>query len=246
MASIPSSALAGAAVSAFALADIVEACAARLPLAAGAALAARRVCAGVRRVGAPRIGSREDVAALGATLVAALQAAARATPADDAATLLYEAAAGASVAYPITASPVLTREYALARALAAGVEAACLGEAFLAEARSDFPDRVSATQARARIDAALTQAYDRIAGALGAEVAEALASVARETAGHLAQVATALRPAVRVEAGRSAPSTALAWALYGDPQRAPDLLARARCGTPLFMPPRFEALAPEA
>ena len=54
------------------------------------------------------------------------------------------------------------------------------------------------------------------------------------------------QPVVRVEASRSFPSTALAWSLYGDPTRAEELVRRARCGTPLFMPATFEAVSPQS
>ena len=50
---------------------------------------------------------------------------------------------------------------------------------------------------------------------------------------------------IRAQAGRSFPSTALAWSLYADPTRAPELVARNRVGTPFHMPATFEALAPK-
>ncbi len=92
-----------------------------------------------------------------------------ATPAD-ASAALYETAARARTAYPRSASPALTRAYRLAQALATGVEVSCLGEAFLAEARSSFADRPAGDRARARIAAAMDTSGDRIAGLLGQSV----------------------------------------------------------------------------
>lgn len=243
MASIPSGTLPGAAVSAIVLAQSVADTAARLDLPQAKALSVARACRAIAVVRAPRIVRQADVAAIAADLIVALQAVREAAPAD-AAPALYALAAEAAQAYPVTASPVLTRQYRLARALAAGIELAALGEAFLAEARSDFPDRPAAEQARGRIAAALDGAGDRLARRLGLEAAEALSAIARETTTHLVQKAVTLRPVVRVSSPRSSPSTALAWALYGDPTRAPELLARNRCGTPLFMPASIEAASP--
>lgn len=246
MAAIPSGALAGASVSALALAGVVADLSGALPLDAEVARAVRATCLRVRRVSAPRAYAAADIAAIGADLVGAVQAVARAAEPGDAAPALYLAAGAARVAIPVSASPVLTRAYSFAAALSAAVEVACLGEAFLAEARTGFADRRAAGEARDRITAACDACTDRIAGLLGQEVAAVLAGVARETIGHLVRLTVSLQPIVRVEAARSFPSTALAWSLYGDPTRADDLVARNRCGTPLFLPPSIEALAPKS
>lgn len=244
MSKVPSGALAGAAAAAGALAGVVARLSNGLPLAADVAASVQRDCTRVAQVSAPRVRGAPDIATIGASLVRAVQAGARAAEASDASAGLYEAAAQAGVTFPASASPVLTRQYALARALAATVEVACLGEAFVAEASTAFSDRRSATEARARIGRAMDGASDRISIALGQEVLAMLSGVARETSGHLALLATSLQPVVRVEAGRSYPSTALAWGLYGDPARAADLVQRNRCGTPLFLPASVEAIAP--
>ncbi|MCJ2108025.1 hypothetical protein MKK70_22145 [Methylobacterium sp. E-041] len=246
MSTIPSGALAGAAVSAGALAGVIADLSAGLPLAASVALGVSGTCTRIVRVSAPRVLSAADVAAIGVDLVGAVQAAARGAQAGDASAGLYAAAARTQACIPVSASPVLTRAYRFAGALAASVEAACLGEAFLAEARTGFADRRAATEARARISAAYDASADRIAATLGQDILTVLAAVARETSGHLVRLATTLQPVVRVDANRSFPSTALAWSLYGDPTRAPELLARNRCGTPLFMPATIEAVAPKA
>lgn len=246
MANVPSSALDGAAVAAAELSAIVGALAASLTLPDATSRAVSASCRRTALVAAPRIRLSADVAAIAARLVADVQATARAASPGDASAALYAAAADTLGASPRSASPVLTRAYALARALAAAVEVACLGEAFLCEARTQFADRPAASQARDRINEALDGAADRIAAALGQEVLGVVLMAARQCSAHLATEATTLQPVVRGEAARSFPSTALAFALYGDPARAVDLVARNRVSTPLFMPATFEALAPRS
>ena len=146
---------------------------------------------------------------------------------------------------PSSASPVLTRAYSLAGAMCVAVEAACLGEAFLCEARTEFGDRQAASAARDRITAALDGAIDRVATALGQPAAFVLSTAAGQTCAHLVDLSGSLQPLIRAQAGRSFPSTALAWSLYADPTRAPELVARNRVGTPFHMPATFEALAPK-
>lgn len=241
---VPSGAIAGAAVSAAALADILAELASGLPLPAAIATSTATEARRISRVAVPRITTQADVSAIGMALVVAAQAVARAAQPRDAAPALYRTAARASAAVPVSASPALTRAYGLARALAAAVETACLGEAFLAEARTAFADRRSAIEARDRIGVALDGATDRVAATLGQAILAVLASVARETSGHLVRLSADLQPVVRVDAQRSFPSTAIAWTLYGDPARADELVQRNRCGTPLFMPSSIEAVSP--
>lgn len=246
MASPPSSALAGAAVAAAALAPLVAGLADGLGLPAEARLPITRTCRTIALTLAPRITARRDVAEIARRLAGAVQDAARAAEPRDAAPLLYAAAVGTLDCVPVSASPSLTLEFAYARALAAGIEAACLGEAFLAAARSEFGDRIAATRAREEIAARVDAAAERVADALGQEVYGVLSACARECGAHLVAIASTLQPVIRVDATRSFPSTALAWSLYGDPARAAELLARNACGTPLFMPATFEAVGPGA
>ena len=244
MADIPSGALAAAAVTAIGLARLVATLGRRLPITTEIAAEVVLTCRRIERVSAARARGPEDIGTIGGDLVGAIQAIARDAEAADAALALYETAAATRLAAPTSASPALTADYAFARAFASGIEVACLGEAFLAEARSAFSDRQAADAARSRINAACDAAYDRIGAVLGEEVAAVLAEVGRRTSGHLVELATSLQPIVRVQATRSFPSTSLAWSLYGDPARADELVRRNRCGTPLFMPAAIEAVAP--
>ncbi len=245
MASPPSSAIAGAAVSAVALADVVATLARGLPLPAETAQSALSGCRRISRIAAPRLFRLSDAAAIAASLVTTVQAVARDAAPGDASAGLYAAASATQACAPTTASPVLTQAYSLARALCVSVEAACLGEAFLCEARTEFGDRQAASAARDRITAALDGAIDRVAAALGQPAAFVLTTAAGQTCAHLVDVSGSLQPLIRAQAARSFPSTALAWSLYADPTRAPELVARNRVGTPFHMPATFEAVAPK-
>ena len=246
MASPPSSAVAGAAVSATALAGVVAGLVRSLPLPAARAQPALSACRRIASITAPRIFTLADAASVAATLIATVQGAARDAAPGDASAGLYDAAAATRACAPASASPVLTQAYSLARALCVGVEAACLGEAFLCEARTEFGDRQAASAARDRITAALDGAVDRVAAALGQPAAFVLTTAVNQTCAHLVDISGSLQPLIRAQAGRSFPSTALAWTLYADPARAPELVARNRIGTPFFCPAIIEAIAPKA
>ena len=155
MASPPSSAIAGAAVSAIALAGVIADLARGLPLPTDSAQAALATCRRVSTVVAPQLVTLEDAAAIAGRLIATVQGLARDASPGDASAGLYAAAGATRDCVPASASPVLARAYGLARAMCVGVEAACLGEAFLCEARTAFGDRQAASAARDRITAAL-------------------------------------------------------------------------------------------
>ncbi|MCJ2143742.1 hypothetical protein [Methylobacterium sp. E-066] len=244
MASPPSSAIAGAAAAASRLADVVADLARALPIPTAEAQAASSACRRIGWISAPRVLGPVDVAAIAASLVGTVQAVARAGEAADAAAGLYAAAAATQGCAPSSASPALTRSYSLARALCVAVEMACLGEAFVAEARTGFADRQSASAARVRIRAAYDGAADRVAAALGQDVLAILDTAARETSAYLVQEAASLQPVIRVDAAASFPAASLAWSLYGDPERAGELMDRNAVGTPFHMPATIEAVSP--
>ena len=195
---------------------------------------------------APQITTGADVALIGRTLADAVAALATDLDPSTAAPAFANAATSAAFAAPSFSSPALTRAGAFGRALAACVEAACLGQSFLAEARRSFGDQQSAVAGRRRIVIAMESATDRIANAAGQGVFGLLSQVAATCVDHIATVATDLRPVVAVETPRSAPSTAIAWALYGDPSRAPELVSRNAVACSIFMPTKIQALAPKA
>lgn len=222
---------------------------ARLTLPARTATRLREQADLIATVLLPRLELKDSAARIGRVVaeqaIAARKAMVDAGLARDAAPVFYDAAAYLRTGLDPTHSPALRRAGFLARALLACGEAAFLGQAFVAEAQSNFADRQSAVAARDRIALAMEEASDRIAAGAGREIYGILATTARQATEFLVAEASELRPVVRVEALRSWPSTALAWSLYGDPARALELCERNRIGTPLFLPPVVEALSPD-
>lgn len=229
-----------------ALASVLDTLGRGLPLSPDQAARVRSTVYLVSAILAPRITTGADVGTIGQTLAAAAAAIAGDVTPRDGAPAFATAAAAAAIAAPVSSSPALTRFGTFARMLAGCLEAAFLGQGFVLEAKTDFADRQSAIAARTRIAAAMDGAIDRIAANTGLAVVELLTTVANTASGHIATIATDLKPIVRVNTLRSAPSTALAYELYGDPSRADDLVVRNSCGTPLFMPVAIDALAPDS
>ena len=245
MPSRPETASAAAAATAIALARILDDLALATPATRRAAARCRRTCRTIIRVLADRIDGPAAAGTIGRRLVAEAQSFAAAADQGAVVREFYAAAEAASGTIERTSSPILTKRYRLARAMAAGFEAALLGAAFVAEARTSIDERSDAIAARKRIDDALQGALDRISDAIGDRAAETLASAAAQASRRLADRAASLRPTVRVTLTRAYPSCAVAWRLYGDPNRGEELLRRSACGTPMFMPTEFDALAPE-
>ena len=229
-----------------ALAPVLTGLAQRLPLTQATALQVRSAAYLITAIQAPAIISPFEVATIGQTFAAATALIATDVAPADAAPAFADAAARASVAAPVFSSPARTAAGTLARMLAACCEAALLGQSFVAEAKSDLVDQQSAVAARARIGMAMDGATDRIGAAAGLEVVSLLSEVANTCSAHLATLAADLKPLVQVATPRSAPSSVLAWELYGDPERGAELVDRNRTMTPLFMPTKVTALAPGA
>lgn len=148
-----------------------------------------------------------------------------------------------TVAVPSTSSPALLLASDFARAASACVEAALLAEVAVAVAERVYSDRAAAQAACSDLAALAEASLERIA-ATGAEaVWHAASEAVRHAIDHLGRGALDLSPVVMVEALRAFPSTVLAWRLYGDPERAGELVDRNGVSTPLFFPATFEALA---
>lgn len=245
MPTVPDDALTAAAATARALAGLIARLSERTSASRDADASCRGAC-DLAGDAAAMVRSQADVGALAARLIGAVQRLARSAEQGSVARTFYGAAAEARALPPTSASAILSERFGLARALAAAVECALLTEAFLAEGRAGAVTRAAALDARARIRTAFDGAVDRIATDLGPEAAELLTGTAQRMSRHLAETAATLKPVVRVETATSYPSTALAWRLYGDPGRAGELLASAKCGTPMFMPTVFEAASPNA
>jgi prophage DNA circulation protein len=146
-------------------------------------------------------------------------------------------------ALPQTSSPAVSLALDFARAAAACVEAALLAEVAVAVAERSYGDRPSAQAAAGRLSALADASLERIAESGGDEIWRTASEVVRQAIDHLGRGALDLKPVVLVEATRSFPSTVLAWRLYGDPERAGELVARNAVNTSLFFPTSFEALA---
>lgn len=190
--------------------------------------------------------SLDEVAAVLAGLITATRDVARLAARPDAAAAAWIAAArGMALSQSsATASPATVIASRLANGVAACAEAACLGEYAVALSQGLFTDRASALDAKSEIAAAAAEALERIAGACGREIWEAVSASIQYASDHLVARSLDLRPIVIVSTPLPMPATLLAWALYGDPQRADELVDRNRAATPAFMPTRFEALAP--
>lgn len=124
----------------------------------------------------------------------------------------------------------------LAAAAAYSVQASRL------RAIKDYRDRKAAQAERSRIAAsagAITALYD----ALGPDAMSALDAMFGMAAKYLSDRIPNLAPVVIVETGVSLPSNVLAYRLYGDPNRAQELVDRNAVATPAIMPTKIEALA---
>ncbi|HXV31721.1 MAG TPA: hypothetical protein VD840_15450 [Sinorhizobium sp.] len=115
----------------------------------------------------------------------------------------------------------------------------------VAGVKVDWPSRPSARAARSRIalsgDAGLSAA-SRMGGE-GADLYAWLSSVVSASVRVVSEIAANAVPVVRVQTKISLPSTALAYQLYGDANRAQGLVEIAGSATPLLMPSAFDALA---
>ena len=229
-----------------ALALVLNSTAQRLSLPAAVTFAVRGQAYVLSAILAPGIRTIGDAANAGEIISAAIATMCEQAPSADAIQPLYDAAAACVYAAPSFASPARTRAASLSRTMAACAEATFLGQAFVAQASIDYGDRQAAVVARKRIADAMDASIDRIAQETALPVVDILSQTARLATGHIADVAANLQPIVRVQTPRSAPSTALAFRLYGDPSRAPELVARNRVATPIFMPTTIDALAPGA
>ncbi|WP_201829548.1 hypothetical protein [Microvirga zambiensis] len=146
-------------------------------------------------------------------------------------------------AIPATSSPAVTLASDFARAAVACVEAAVMAEVAVAVAERSYMDRPSAQAASGRLANLADASLERIAENGGEDVWRAASDAVRQAIDYLGRGALDLKPVVLVEAMRSFPATVLAWRLYGDPERAEELVERNSCTTPLFMPTSLEALA---
>jgi prophage DNA circulation protein len=146
-------------------------------------------------------------------------------------------------AVPVTTSPAVNLASDFARAAVACVEAAVLAEVAVAVAERSYMDRPSAQAASGRLSDLADASLERISEYGSEDIWRAASDTVRQAIDFLGRGALDLKPVVLVEAMRSFPSTVLAWRLYGDPERAEELVERNAVSTPLFFETSFEALA---
>jgi prophage DNA circulation protein len=108
--------------------------------------------------------------------------------------------------------------------------------------RAEFDTRDQAVAARVTLDALIAPLLDE--GVLDGAAFAALSTLWGLASGHLIDRMTSLKPIVRVSTGKPLPATLLAWQLYGDTERAGELVRRNGVATPSFMPTILEAVAP--
>ncbi len=129
------------------------------------------------------------------------------------------------------------------RTEAGRIEAAAqVGAVAMLVARDVYPARQDAAAARSML--AETAAPILIdVGAFGAPALDWLSGLTGEVALALSRTDADRSPLVRVETGVSLSAIRAAYELYGDANRAGELIARNRVATAAYMPAAFEALA---
>ncbi|NTI92285.1 hypothetical protein G6L78_01435 [Agrobacterium rhizogenes] len=105
--------------------------------------------------------------------------------------------------------------------------------------------RPQARKARARVASAGDDglAVVSVMGGDGADLYSWLSSIVEVACRLISDIAANSVPIVKVQTGLSLPSTVLAYQLYGDADRAADLVDVAGSATPMVMPTIFDALA---
>lgn len=116
-----------------------------------------------------------------------------------------------------------------------------IGQA-LAIGRVAWASRPAARNARARLGAIAEQAY-AIAAKISADLYAWLRGLVQVAIRLVSEIAANSTPMVRVNSPVSLASTALAFQLYGDANRAGQLVDIAGSATPMLMPTGFDALA---
>jgi len=109
--------------------------------------------------------------------------------------------------------------------------------------RSTFADRPSGITARAEVAERFEAELYDTTGAENHDLFVAIEVLRGKVIEWLTKTINTLAPVIVVESARIMPSLALAWALYADPNRASELVARNNVRHPSFMPRTIEALS---
>lgn len=240
-------------------------------LSAGAAI----ISAALARAYAGQLDARSTIdttdaraAAAGARSLASLTAPATSLPADAESALAALSVAGlGAVADPaafagalvegwrqvaIAADPAALRaEIALtlapaASATGAAINAAMIGAYAMAAVSEEYRAQADAAAARAALAALAAPVIEDAAALLGDDSTAWVAQMTGEAALSLSAGAANRAPLVLVETGLSVSAIVAAYALYGDANRDAEIVDRNPAGNAVFLPTRFEALAPDA
>ena len=110
--------------------------------------------------------------------------------------------------------------------------------------RADYESRPAAVHARRAMNALFEAELDAATGAANLDLFVGLQDLRGRASAFLSYLITSLAPVLTVTSVRMLPSLVVAWALYQDCTRAPELVVRNRVRHPSFMPLRIEAIAP--
>lgn len=144
---------------------------------------------------------------------------------------------------PLALFSALPAELAAPGEGAAGLaeRAAMVGALSIAAMRRTYAARQDASRAREALRLAADDTLAAV-GDLGAEAFHWTAAITGEAARSLSRTAANRAPLARVETPISLSSIRAAFVLYGDPNRAGEIVERNRVATPAFLPVAFEAL----
>lgn len=183
---------------------------------------------------------------LGPAILATARAIGNAMAADDAATAFAAAADGTpdAAAAPTSAANRLV-DAANAQAVARLTRLVLVVPYAEALIRVAYATRQDGITARADCVERFERELGQCQGALDAPVARVLTDLRDRCVDYLSRAIATLAPVVPVGAPVALPSLWWAWRLYGDPARAPELVARNGVPHPSFMPTAFEALRPD-
>ncbi|MBN9453261.1 MAG: hypothetical protein J0I42_15035 [Bosea sp.] len=157
------------------------------------------------------------------------------------------AAAGSVALIPApTRSPALTVAQDLARAASQVVAAACWQEAAVSLLVTLPTGREDVETARARLATGVEPILDGLATIGDGSMHTAVRETIDMAIAGLDEIVLNIAPMALIRAIRNLPSTVLAWQLYGNPDRAGEIVALSGSLTPLFLPLEMTLPAPTA
>ncbi len=178
------------------------------------------------------------------SLVDATRALADALPADSAAAAMLEfSSAMPPIVAVSSASPAATRAATNSAAVYRAARLAGLTAYAEAILRKSYGSRPEGVTARAQIAERFEVELYETTGAANAELYLAIDALRARVVDYLSRLINDLAPVITVETLRILPSLYLAWRLYADPTRGPELVARNSVRHPSFMPREFTALS---